>query len=280
MHVATLCISSNLIQFYRDISHGHFPFGVRYCIHLKVATIKSTDKVQRVIRMVFFPNGMQAEAVIFDFDGIIVDTEPLHYKSFQRVLSPLGLSFTWQEYLDNYIGFDDRDAFREAFAVNKETLDPIKLQSLIAQKASAFQEVTQNGVTAYPGAVELIRKLKNTNIPIAICSGALKSDIDPILLMLGLTDCFDTIITADDVASSKPDPECYEMAFRKLLEFRDGSFPKNMTFAIEDTPAGISAAKHANLNVCAVTNSYAAELLSDATFITCSLETLLDIRII
>lgn len=230
--------------------------------------------------MVFFSNGMQAEAIIFDFDGVMVDTEPLHYKSFQRILAPLGFGFTWQEYLDSYIGFDDRDAFREAFAANKKNLDANKLHYLISQKASAFQEVIQDGVSAYPGVVELIRKLRDANIPLAICSGALRSDIDPILLMLGLTDCFDTIVTADDVTSSKPDPECYELAFSRLNSIHNLSLNKKTTFAIEDTPAGISAAQKAILNVCAITNSYPANLLSDATYITCSLDHLLDIRII
>lgn len=229
--------------------------------------------------MVFFPNGMQAEAIIFDFDGIIVDTEPLHYKSFQQVLAPLGFEFTWQEYLDDYIGFDDRDAFREAFAAQNRELSINELHSLISQKALAFQNVIKDGVSAYPGTVELIRKLRDARVPLAICSGALKSDIDPILLMLNLTDCFDTIVTADDVATSKPDPECYEIAFNKLLTLRIKPFTKETTFAIEDTPAGISAARQANLNVCAVTNSYAAERLTEATFTTSSLELLLDIRV-
>lgn len=229
--------------------------------------------------MVFFPNGMQAEAIIFDFDGIIVDTEPLHYKSFQQVLAPLGFEFTWQEYLDDYIGFDDRDAFREAFAAHNRELSINELHSLISQKALAFQNVIKDGVSAYPGTVELIRKLRDARVPLAICSGALKSDIDPILLMLNLTDCFDTIVTADDVATSKPDPECYEIAFNKLLALRIKPFTKETTFAIEDTPAGISAARQANLNVCAVTNSYAAERLTEATFTTSSLALLLDIRV-
>lgn len=229
--------------------------------------------------MVIFPNGMQAEAVIFDFDGVIVDTEPLHYRSFQRVLTQFGFEFTWQEYLENYIGFDDRDAFKEAFAVNKAELNPDKLQTLITQKAFAFQDIIRDGVQAYPGVVELIRRLHRAQIPLAICSGALKSDIDPILIMLDLNACFEIIVTADDVALSKPDPESYEIAFNKLNAFSNIPFTKSTTFAIEDTPAGIIAASHADLNVCAVTNSYAAEKLTNATFITSSLELLLDFRV-
>lgn len=228
--------------------------------------------------MVFFPNGMQAEAIIFDFDGIIVDTEPLHYRSFQSVLAPLGFSFTWQEYLADYIGFDDRDAFREAFSVNNAKLSPDKLTALIDEKAAAFQKIILGGVMAYPGVVELIRKLRKADLPLAICSGALRSDIDPILTMLGLTDCFKSIVTADEVLASKPDPECYQLAFERLNGLCDRSLVKQRTFAIEDTPAGIKSARQAQLNVLAVTNSYAAEKLAEATFVTDSLEKLLDFR--
>ena len=219
--------------------------------------------------------GKQAEAVIFDFDGVIVDTEPLHYAAFQRTLEPLGLGFTWQEYIETYIGFDDRDAFRHLFASHGTTLQQDKLHSLIEQKAAFFNEVIQSGVSAYPGVLELIFHLKGNNIPLAICSGALKADIDPILDMLGIAACFDIIITADDVAASKPDPECYTLAFRLLQSAHHNSFSIDTTIAIEDTPAGISAAKAAGLLVCAVTNSYPADKLTQATFVTNSLSLLL-----
>lgn len=217
----------------------------------------------------------QIEAVIFDFDGVIVDTEPLHYAAFQRTLEPLGLHFTWQEYLEIYIGFDDRDAFRHAFASQGTTLERDRLKSLIEQKAGFFEEVIKSGVSAYPGVLDLIFHLKEHKIPLAICSGALKSDIDPILDMLGIANCFDIIITADDVAASKPDPECYSLAFLKLNSAYHNSFSKEATIAIEDTPAGITAAKEAGLLVCGVTNSYPASRLDQATFITESLALLL-----
>ncbi len=228
--------------------------------------------------MIKLINGMQVEAVIFDFDGIIVDTEPLHYKSFQRVLAPLGMEFTWQEYVDTYIGFDDRDAFREAFKTNRKDLQVEELHSLISRKASVFQEVILDGVSAYPGVVELIKHLRSKDIPLAICSGALRSDIETILALLNLKSIFEVIISADDVASSKPDPECYQMAFDKLSETRKKSIDKLSTIAIEDTPTGITAARRAGLQVCAVSNSYSAEHLTDATFTVSSLECLLDFK--
>ena len=221
--------------------------------------------------MFLLPNGMQIEAVIFDFDGVIVDTEPLHHAAFQRTLEPLDLHFSWQEYVETYIGFDDRDAFRHAFSAKSRELNQDTLYTLIEQKAALFNEVIHSGVTAYPGVVDLIRILHSDNIPLAICSGALRSDIDPILAMLGIADYFTVIVTADDVAASKPDPECYELAFQKLLAAHKNSFSKETTLAIEDTPAGISAARGAGLKVCAVTNSYPAARLEAATLVVESL---------
>ncbi len=225
--------------------------------------------------MIISPNGIQAEAVIFDFDGVVVDTEPLHYAAFQRTLEPLGMHFSWQEYVETYIGFDDRDAFRHAFSAKGKVLDRDNLHGLIEQKAAFFNEVIRSGVSSYPGVVDLIIHLHRNNIPLAICSGALRSDIDPILGMLGITDYFDVIVTADDVAASKPDPECYELAFQRLLSSGRHSFTKETTMAIEDTPAGISSARSAGLQVCAITNSYPADRLGQANFVIESLLLLL-----
>lgn len=240
-----------------------------------LVSFKNQNRKGQLISMIVFPNGIHAKAVIFDFDGVIVDTEPLHYAAFQHTLEPLGMDFTWQEYVETYIGFDDRDAFKHAFSLKSETLSHDQLHKLIEQKAAFFKEIVRTGVPAYPGVLDLISHLHTNKFPLAICSGALREDIDPILMMLGLSDCFDVIITADDVAVSKPDPECYLLAFARLQSAHQNRFSKDVTVAIEDTPAGIAAAKGAGLMVCAVTNSYPADRLEQATFITDSLSTLL-----
>ena len=204
-------------------------------------------------------------AVIFDFDGIIVDSEPLHFNAFNEVLEPLEKSFTWEEYSKTYIGFDDRDAFRTAF--KKEGLCAKELNRLIREKASAFQTQVHNGkATPLPGAVDLIKSLP-PNLPIALCSGALKEDIDPILKQLGIEGYFDVIVTADDTARSKPDPAPYRLALEKL-----GISTPAFVVAIEDTPAGILSAKKNGLKVLAVTNSYDRDYLLDADSITDTLE--------
>ena len=213
------------------------------------------------------------DAVIFDFDGVIVDTEPLHYKAFQEVLEPLGIGFPWQEYVDTYMGFDDRDAFREAFRAHGKDLDDRRLTRLVASKSAIFLDIVGNGVRAYPGTVSLIRSLDASGLPLAISSGALRSDILPILDILGITRCFPHVISADDVRKSKPDPECYLLAFRRLKQAHPLRISTpDRCLVIEDTPAGIRSAKLAGLSVLAVTNSYGGKQLTEADHLTDSLE--------
>jgi HAD superfamily hydrolase (TIGR01509 family) len=211
-------------------------------------------------------------AVIFDFDGVIVDTEPLHYKAFQDVLVPLGLGYSWQEYIEYYIGFDDRDAFRAAFGKSGKVLSASGLHDLIDAKAASFQRIIADGVEPYPGVVELIREISGT-LPLAICSGALLNDIVPILGQLGLGNAFDVTVTADDVDASKPDPACYQLAVKKLANHFPGNGiePAN-SLAVEDTPAGIASASGAGIKVLAVANSYPEEKLSTAWKVVSSLQ--------
>jgi HAD superfamily hydrolase (TIGR01509 family) len=176
------------------------------------------------------------------------------------VLAPLGKTISWPEYVKTFIGFDDRDAFRHAVP----NLGTGELQTLITKKASVFQKLTQSGgAAALPGSVALIKHLSG-KIPIAICSGALRADILPILGNLGIEKTFDTIVTADDTHISKPDPAPYKLAMQRL-DVKDG-------LAIEDTPAGIASAKGAGLKALAVTNSYPPESLTQADAIVASLE--------
>jgi beta-phosphoglucomutase len=214
------------------------------------------------------------KAVIFDFDGIIVDTEPIHYRAFQDVLKPLELGYSWDEYLERYIGFDDRDAFREVFRRAGRNLEERMLGELINRKATIFEEIVRRGVKPYPGVLQLIGNISGT-LPMALCSGALESDIVPILEGLGIQGSFDAVVTAEDVHASKPDPESYTLAVQRLAAAfpRMGIAPQDC-LAIEDTPAGIESALGAGLTVIAVTNSYEAERLEGAVLVTDSLETI------
>lgn len=216
-------------------------------------------------------------AVIFDFDGIIVDSERLHWAAFNKVMKPLGKTISWPDYIQTYIGFDDRDTFRHALHGISEK----DLRFIMEKKAAAFQELLESdGAAALPGAVELIKHLSGT-LPVAICSGALRADILPILGKLGIEKAFNEIITADDTHISKPDPAPYRLAAERLSVAASGgrgitrrpaaSTGDRFMLAIEDTPAGIASAKGAGLKVLAVTNSYAPEFLTQADAVVNSL---------
>jgi HAD superfamily hydrolase (TIGR01509 family) len=220
----------------------------------------------------FTMKGTMLKAVIFDFDGIIVDTEPIHFQAFQNILQPLGLGYSWEEYLEKYIGFDDRDAFRESFTSAGKILDDEMLCNLINHKAEFFEKIVRQGVQPYPGVLELVKALSG-NLPLGLCSGALRRDIEPILEQFGWQHTFDAIVTADDVKASKPDPESYLLSLQRLTEvFHSMTILPHECIAIEDTPAGIESALTAGLAVLAVSNSHSEQRLVGATRVTDSLE--------
>lgn len=216
------------------------------------------------------------EAVVFDFDGVIADTERLHFDTFRKVLEPPGISCTWQEYVDRYMGCDDRNAFRKAFRLGGRELDDRQLSRLVEAKSRRFQEVIRDGVRTYPGVVQWIKSLHASGVPMAICSGALRSDIDPILSRLDIACYFLHVVSADNVRRGKPDPEGYTLAFRELSLSRSAKVSSaGSCLAVEDTPDGVTAAKRAGLSVLAVTNNYPAEALSRADLVTDSLANVL-----
>lgn len=194
-------------------------------------------------------------AHIFDFDGILADTERLHWQAFQDVLTPLGAHYSWEEYCEDYIGFDDRDAFRTALNRAGIPLDEPSLTAHIASKAKAFvQRVQDADIPPFPGAVEAVRDAAAKG-PIALCTGALPGDVLPLLKKFGIMELFQAIVTAADVPHSKPDPACYRMTVERL------GIPAENCLAIEDTPYGLQAARGAGCQTLGVAQTHAAEEL-------------------
>lgn len=205
------------------------------------------------------------QAVIFDCDGVLVDTEPLHYEAFQKVLAPLGLGHDYARYLEHFVGFDDRDAFIHAFEEAGREIPPNSLERLMEAKAAALGELTRLGAPGFPGVIELVEELMERGVPMAVASGALRHEVEAFVSSLGLDKVFGVIVAADDVKKSKPDPETYLLAVERLRP-SCGSMPLDprSCIAIEDTPAGIRSAKSAGLAVVAVTNSFPATELTGA----------------
>ena len=208
------------------------------------------------------------DAVIFDFDGVLVDSEPFHHLAINAVLAPLSLELSQEDYQAHYLGFDDRGVFMHRFQVAHRPLEQVELRRLVDAKAEAFGHlIAERGMQPFPGAVELLTALKAQDVPRALCTGATHRDVTAILQKVRSLDLFDAIVTADEVAASKPDPTCYRLALEKLwLAHPQRNIRTLQTLAIEDSPWGIEAAKGAGLRVAGVETSYAAPRLHQADF--------------
>jgi beta-phosphoglucomutase len=210
-------------------------------------------------------------AVFFDFDGVIADSERLHHRAYQKLLDPLGLGFSWEAYRAEYIGYDDRDVFRLVHRRAGLDLPPSRLLDLVAAKAGLFAGLVKSEPPPlYPGVRGLLDGLR-PRARLALCTGALHSDIDPILRSTGIEDRFAAIVTAEDVHSSKPDPACYRLARERLHALAGGRGEPPGGVAVEDTPAGIESARGAGLRVLAVTTTHGRADLEAADRVTDSL---------
>ena len=202
------------------------------------------------------------QAIIFDFDGVIVDSEPLHYRAFLRTAQEAGvdIDFDYDHYLRQYVGFDDREGFHEMIkAADPSAVKSPGLSSQIAtlceSKKDVFAAIVSEGFETIPGVLDFIRSLP-AEFPIAIASGATREDIELILGKLGIGPRFSTIVTASDVPRSKPDPMTYRIAFENLRTKHPSLTldPAN-TLAIEDTAAGIESARGAGLHTLGLTTT-------------------------
>ncbi|HWQ33422.1 MAG TPA: HAD family phosphatase [Blastocatellia bacterium] len=210
------------------------------------------------------------KAIIFDFNGVIVDDEPLHLELFRRVLEEEGLSLSAREYHEKYLGYDDRGAFTAALADQGRAADQAYIQSLIDRKARYYLDAINERMLLFPGVTELARRLAE-KFPLAIASGALRHEIELVLKRGELRDCFRVIVASEDVSACKPDPEGYVKALALLNETTQRSIDPAECLVIEDSVAGIEAARRAGMRCLAVTNSYPAAELTAADAVVASL---------
>lgn len=212
-------------------------------------------------------------AVIFDFNGIIVDDEPIHFQLFRRVFREEGITLTEEDYYSGYLGFDDRGAFLAGFQDSKRTLDSDKLAELIERKAAYYQEAIRDHVAIFPGVKSLVVKLA-PKLPLAVASGALRHEIETILTTAGLIQHFNAIVSSEDVTQGKPEPEIFLKALADLNNrCGDGDLIGAADcLVIEDSKEGVRGARRAGMKCLAVTNSHPAELLNEADAIVKSLE--------
>ena len=206
------------------------------------------------------------QAIVFDFDGVIADSEPLHLRAFQQALAEDGIELTPQEYYSRYLGFDDVGVF-EALARDRGlAVSDRHVTALVARKGAHLQQMMQEGSVLFPGAREFIRTAAAA-VPIGIASGALRHEIEEIVEAAGVADLFSVIVAAGDTPHSKPSPAPYLLAFEKLRAAAGNGLEPRRCVAIEDSRWGLESAHGAGLRCVGVTNSYPAHELPGAELI-------------
>lgn len=205
---------------------------------------------------------MKLQAVVFDFDGVLANSEPLHLQVYQVLLRDEGIPFSADEYYASYLGFDDIGVF-EALARDKGLRVDGRMQALIDRKTEIFQALVTQGDVLFEAAEDRLRAVAAA-VPIAIASGALREEIDLILAGRGLAGLVPVIVAAGDTPRGKPAPDPYRQAVN-LLSARVGR-PLSPEFivGIEDSRWGLESARAAGLRTIGVTTSYEAAALPGA----------------
>jgi len=207
-------------------------------------------------------------AIIFDFDGVIADTEPLHFAGFRQTLAEIGIGLSESDYYANYLGYDDRGCFMAALAAHQRSIDPSAITHLMQRKAQAYLESVKDHLVIFPGVREFVRDAAAA-YPLAIASGALRHEIEVILEQAGLRKEFLHITSAEDVTRGKPDPQPFLNALDALNRKRlEPPITAASCLVIEDSIPGIRGAKSAGMKVLAVANTHTTQMLHEAHAVT------------
>ncbi|HWE01645.1 MAG TPA: HAD family phosphatase [Tepidisphaeraceae bacterium] len=205
-------------------------------------------------------------AVLFDFDGVLVNSEPLHFQAFREVLAAEHIALDEDEYYRELIGFDDKGAFRHVYARRSLDLTPKTFLALMARKSGVMMDlIYRKQFSALPGVEEFVRTLWR-RCPLAICSGALREEIEAMLEGIALRDCFPIITAAEDVAVGKPDPSGYLQTMHALAQKVGHKLEPKDCLIIEDAPSVIHTVRAVGFPVLAVATSYPVEKLSEANW--------------
>ena len=197
------------------------------------------------------------QAVVFDFDGVLADSEPLHLAAYQRLIEPRGIHLDERTYCERYLGYDDEGALRRMADDNGLRLEDEEIERLIVEKGHVFEALVGSRDVLYRGAADCVRRL-SAAWPVGIASGAERGDIDLILRGARLEDLFRFIVAAGDTERSKPAPDPYLRA----AELHGVSAAACV--AIEDSHWGLESARTAGMRTIAITHTYPRDALSDA----------------
>jgi beta-phosphoglucomutase len=206
------------------------------------------------------------QAVLFDFNGVVIDDEPLQMKAFQEVFRGEGIDLTEEDYYGS-LGMDDATFVRAAFERAGREADDAQAEAVIARKSELHRGLMKDELPLFPGVVNFVKALRHV-YPLGIVSMARRSEIDYALERAALANAFEVVVSAEDVKVCKPDPGCYRRALQLLNEARGRAhvlpFRPEECLVIEDSPPGVRAARSAGMRALGVTNTVAEPLLREA----------------
>ena len=206
------------------------------------------------------------KALLMDFNGVIINDEPIQMRAYQELLAAENIALTDAEYYE-CLGMDDRAFVEAAYARVGKTPETNKVLELVQQKTQKWHDIMSDGIPMFENVENFIRKMSE-EFALGIVSMSGRSEITFILEQTGLKECFDVIVSSEDVSNCKPDPEGYRLGFRELDLARTNKGHLPMTHAecvvIEDSPPGVQAGKAAGLPVLGVTNTVEAGRLRAA----------------
>ena len=205
-------------------------------------------------------------AIVFDFDGVIANSEPLHFVAFRDILAEEGVAFAEREYYTTYLGYDDVQAFRTIGEARGLAWSAGAIGALVSRKARRLEVLERDRSILFPGAAAAIRAAAAA-MPIAIASGARGAEIRRVLDAEHLAGCFTAVVAAEDTPASKPAPDPYLRAIALLAPALGGAPRPHDCVAIEDSRWGLESARTAGLKTVGVASTYAASELTSADLV-------------
>ena len=204
------------------------------------------------------------KAIIFDFDGVITDSEVLHLRAYNQSLVPYGVEISTKDYYTNYLGFSDFDCYKALVDNGLLKIDERQIGGIINKKSKIFEVLTKTEGRTIEGVHEFLQMLEENKVPMAICSGSLLVEIEVVLEESRLRHFFAEIVSAEQVKKGKPHPEGFLLALQKLNKTCHPPIAAGECIVIEDSHWGLQAGNAAGMHTIAVTNSYDAEQLTIA----------------
>ena len=206
------------------------------------------------------------KALLMDFNGVIIDDEPIQMLAYQEILAAEDIALTDEEYYE-CLGMDDRNFVEAAYKRVGRTPETNKVLEITQKKSQKWHDIIADNLPLFENVENFIHKM-SSDFALGIVSMSTRADIEYVLDRAGLTECFDVIVSAEDVSNCKPDPECYRIGFRELdlARVAKGHLPMihSECVVIEDSPPGVQAGRAADLPVLGVTNTVDAEKLREA----------------